>query len=351
MSRAIDHYLDRERPVTHHGDDMADETIKGATVAMEWTDEPPVWVYPDEIERIERGAVSMLRRKPSEVSLGGVKLIPCSSLPPGVLEVQQPEGSTAAPPVARFVFDGVNVEPLTTTAEDARTFTWDDVMAAIEAFKGIEVETGPASYKCAPDVFQEVATLSGSIRNHRVPEPGEWDAGASFYPSCVRIYLDYDLPPGTVRPSWTCTPGMFHERAERLTVKSSSLTGEEVRKLATVGPILVVEDDRRACSATMLGLRPLGLALESLVREDPYQAALDAIKRITNDPPGIVVVDGLEGYGALVADVAITEGVPVVAYTGEPGRFRRLGLPIVVKPEADELVLAVRRALLEVDHG
>lgn len=109
------------------------------------------------------------------------------------------------------------------------------------------------------------------------------------------------------------------------------------------GPIVVVEDDRRACTATILGLRPLGLPLESLVRDEPYHAALDAIRRITTRPPAVLVVDGLEGYGPLVVDVARSEGVPVVAYTGEPARFCRLGAPVVCKPQIAELVQAVRR--------
>ena len=109
--------------------------------------------------------------------------------------------------------------------------------------------------------------------------------------------------------------------------------------------VLVVEDVPPLCRALARLLGPLGQVDLEDGQADSYAACLQAIKRITRKPPAVVVVDGLDGYGPLVADIAREEGVPVVAYTAEPGIFRRLGVPVVVKPSTAELVEAVRAAL------
>jgi len=112
------------------------------------------------------------------------------------------------------------------------------------------------------------------------------------------------------------------------------------------GPIVVVEDDRRTCAATVRTLSRVGLAMVGVVQAEPYTAALEGVRLVTAPtPPAVVVVDGLEGYGRHVVEACLSEGVPVVAYTGSPEVFRGLAVPVVVKPEAAQLVAAVSAAL------
>jgi len=112
------------------------------------------------------------------------------------------------------------------------------------------------------------------------------------------------------------------------------------------GPIVVVEDDRRTCAATVRSLFRVGLAMAGVVHAEPYTAALEGIQMATAPtPPAVVVVDGLEGYGRRVVEACQAEGVPVVAYTGSPALFDGLDVPVVVKPDAAALVAAVRAVL------
>jgi len=119
--------------------------------------------------------------------------------------------------------------------------------------------------------------------------------------------------------------------------------------------ILLADDVPPITRAIARQLRHLGTFETADGGRDPYAVCLDAIKRLVDDPPDVLIVDGLEGYGATVAEVAQDEGVPCIAHTAEPGRFRRLGVTIIFKDglgDLGPLGAAVGRALAkESDHG
>lgn len=109
--------------------------------------------------------------------------------------------------------------------------------------------------------------------------------------------------------------------------------------------ILLADDLPPITRAIARELRRLGSFETADGGRDPYAVCLDAIKRLVDDPPDVLIVDGLDGYGANVAEAAKAEGVPCIAYTAEPGRFRRLGVTIITKPDLGALGAAVGRAL------
>lgn len=128
-------------------------------------------------------------------------------------------------------------------------------------------------------------------------------------------------------PSKTRAPALYRDR-ERPTPRVA---------------VLIADDVPAICRALVRELRGLGVVEVADGGTDPYAVMLDAIRRITMDPPGLLIVDGLEGYGVAVADIARDEGVPVLAYTTAPGPFRRLGVRVLEKPAThDELMNAVR---------
>jgi CheY-like chemotaxis protein len=116
--------------------------------------------------------------------------------------------------------------------------------------------------------------------------------------------------------------------------------------------ILIADDLPRVCKALALELRGIATTTTADGGTDPYAVMLDAVERLTTDPPDLLLVDGLEGYGAALADIALSEGVPVLAYTTAPGPFRRLGVRVLEKPATrEELVAAVRSMTTEVQDG
>lgn len=112
--------------------------------------------------------------------------------------------------------------------------------------------------------------------------------------------------------------------------------------------VLIADDVPAICRALARELRGLGVVEVADGGTDPYAVMLDAIRRITTDPPGLLIVDGLEGYGVAVADIAREEGVPVLAHTSAPGPFRRLGVRVLEKPATRVELLA---AMKEVTRG
>jgi len=114
--------------------------------------------------------------------------------------------------------------------------------------------------------------------------------------------------------------------------------------------ILCIDDSPPVCRSLRLTLRGLGEVFteDGDIHSDPYVACLCGIERLTSDnPPTVVVVDGLEGFGRHVVEACQAEGVPVVAYTGSPEVFRGLSLPVVVKPDTGGLLRALRGVLAD----
>ena len=137
----------------------------------------------------------------------------------------------------------------------------------------------------------------------------------------------------------------YHDRERPVPHGEDDMTDE-----TKGGPprILVIDDSPPVCRSLRLTLRGLGEV--ETIDADPYGACLDGIESVTKNPPAVVVVDGLEGYGRHVVEACQSEGVPVVAYTGSPEVFRGLSLPVVVKPDTGGLLRALR-GVLEVGHG
>ena len=109
--------------------------------------------------------------------------------------------------------------------------------------------------------------------------------------------------------------------------------------------ILIADDSPAVCRALARTLAHLGSVDVADGGENPDAVYFDAVHWISFDPPAVLVVDGLEGRGRPVARFALEEGIPVVAYTGSPALFDGLDVPVVVKPEAGQLVAAVAAAL------
>ena len=133
----------------------------------------------------------------------------------------------------------------------------------------------------------------------------------------------------------------YHDRERPVPHGEDDMTDE-----TKGGPprILCIDDTPAVCRSLRLTLRGLG-KVEAIGDGDPYVACLDGLDAVTANPPAVVVVDGLEGYGRHVVEACQAEGVPVVAYTGSPEVFRGLDLPVVVKPDTGGLLRALRGVL------
>jgi len=113
----------------------------------------------------------------------------------------------------------------------------------------------------------------------------------------------------------------------------------------TAPRILVVDDVPSVCHGLRTILRGTGQVFIASPSFEGSEVARAAIRIIRVHPPDIVVLDGLDGHAGEVVAACREARVPVVLFTAEIARYRRLGVPAVEKPEVLDLIQALRTAL------
>ena len=113
--------------------------------------------------------------------------------------------------------------------------------------------------------------------------------------------------------------------------------------------ISIIEDDRLVARVLRRFIeRWTGTRPEVVCYDQPHVCARFARVICEVNPPDLVITDGLNGYGRDVVEACVAASVPVIVYTGEPGRFRDLGVEVIAKPDDGALRDAVVSALREV---
>lgn len=114
--------------------------------------------------------------------------------------------------------------------------------------------------------------------------------------------------------------------------------------------ILCIDDSPPVCRTLRMTLRSLGevqtvTSTEADAMLAAYATMMEGLRELIDNPPDVVVLDGLEGYNSEVLQAAKDLEVPVVAYTSSPERFRGADVPVAVKPDTGGLLRALRGVL------
>jgi len=110
--------------------------------------------------------------------------------------------------------------------------------------------------------------------------------------------------------------------------------------------LLIVEDDPFVGRVLPRFLRnALGADILCAAVSDPKSAADLGIEYLHTHYPDVVVLDGLDSHCRNVIDAANLLEIPAIVYSGDPDKYRGLGVPVCAKPDHTSLLETIRSIL------